>query len=275
MDLELRNKTALVTGGTKGLGLACARVLLQEGVRVAIVSRSRDNLAAARRALAAEGLEAVGFDADLSDPAQAAGAVERVEAALGPLDILVNSAGAARRKHAADLDAAAWTAAMQAKFFPYVNVQDEVLRRMLQRARAAGQDGSAAPARQIGAVINIVGMGGKYPGENHVSGGAANAALLLGTIGLAQYYARFGIRINAVNPGVTVTDRIAQTLAFEAQRQGIDVPEARRRGEAATPLRRYGEPGEIADVVAFLVSGRASYVVGALVPVDGGQKVGV
>ncbi|GAA5235188.1 SDR family oxidoreductase [Verticiella sediminum] len=272
MNLGLQHKNALVTGGSKGLGFACAHTLLREGARVAIVSRDPVNVADARRRLAADGFDTVGIVADLADEAAAEHAVAQAEQALGPLDILVNSAGAARRRPAEELDATAWREALGRKFFPYINVQEAVLRRMLTRARERGQDGACPPETQIGAVVNIVGMGGKFPSESHISGSAANAALLLSTVGLARYYARFGIRINAVNPGVTVTDRTAQTLEHEARIQGVDVDEARRRGEAAAPLRRYGQPGEIADVVAFLASSRASYMVGALVPVDGGQK---
>jgi NAD(P)-dependent dehydrogenase (short-subunit alcohol dehydrogenase family) len=147
-----------------------------------------------------------------------------------------------------------------------------VLKRLRARAAALGQTGERPPERQVGAIVNIVGTGGKIPNESHISGGAANAALLLSTIGLAQYYARFGIRINAVNPGVTLTRRFEQTLAYEADRLGISREEARRKGELLTPLRRYGQADEVADVVAFVASERASYVVGALIPVDGGQK---
>ncbi|MBS7780528.1 SDR family NAD(P)-dependent oxidoreductase [Acidovorax sp. CCYZU-2555] len=273
MDLKLKNKVVLVTGGSQGLGLASARSLLAEGARVALVARHAGRLAQAVAQLAEEGWKDVkAFAADLGTPQEAERVVAEVEQALGPIDVLINSAGAARRRAPSELDAAAWSEAISAKFLPYIHAQDAVLRRFGERARAAGQTGETAPQREIGAIVNIVGTGGKVPSEPHIAGGAANAALLLATIGLAQYHARFGIRINAVNPGVTETGRIAQTLQSQAQRLGVSVAQARALGESALPLRRYGQAAEVADVVAFVASERASYMVGALVSVDGGQK---
>lgn len=270
MDLRLKDKVVLVTGGSKGLGLATAKAFIAEGAHVAIASRSEENIARARELLATEGARLSGFVGNLSQAEEAERIVEHTERELGPIDILVNSAGAAKRRPAEELDAAAWQAAIDAKFYPYVHAQDAVLRRM--RARASG---ASAPGQQTGAVVNIIGVGGRIPSESHIAGGAANAALLLSTLGLAQYYARYGIRINAVNPGLTLTGRIEQAIASEALRRGISKEEAFARGEAEAPLRRYGRAEEIADVVVFLASERASYVVGALVSVDGGQKVAI
>lgn len=273
MDLKLHNKVVLVTGGSQGLGLASARVLLAEGARVALAARDIGRLQEAAAQLASEGWSGVHVVAgDLAIAEEAERVVADTERALGPIDVLVNSAGDARRRPPSELDSAAWQGAINAKFLPYVNTQDAVLRRLRERARAAGQTGEQAPAREIGAIVNIVGVGGKVPSEQHIAGGAANAALLLATIGLAQYHARLGIRINAVNPGTTLTGRIEQTLKYEAQRLGVSVEEARLRSEASLPLRRYGHADEVADVVAFVASARAGYMVGALVSVDGGQK---
>ncbi|MGQ4274651.1 SDR family oxidoreductase [Terrihabitans sp. B22-R8] len=268
MDLGLHQKNVLITGGSKGLGLAAARAFAAEGARVAILSRSADNLAKAQAELSAEGFAVETVVADLADPAAATRAVDEAEARLGPLDILINSAGAAKRTPAELLDAAAWRAGLEAKFFPYIHVQDAVLKRFRSRAET---DGTTPPLRQIGAIVNIVGTGGRVPADNHLPGGSSNAALLLSTLGLAGYYARYGIRINAINPGITLTGRVEQGLALDIQRLGISREEALARGQAQTPLRRYGEPEEIANVALFLASEKASYVVGALVSVDGGQ----
>ncbi|SMH61370.1 SDR family NAD(P)-dependent oxidoreductase [Azospirillum agricola] len=274
MDLALAGKVVLVTGGSKGLGLAAARAFAREGSRVVIASRSPENLAAAQAALAADGLEVATVAADFADAAEAAGAVAEAERPFGPVEVLINSAGAATRTPAEELDAAAWKAGLDAKFFPYIHAQDAVLKSFRRRAGAdARTETRLPPSRQIGAIVNIVGTGGRIPSGTHLPGGSANAALLLSTLGLAREYAPYGIRINAINPGFTLTDRIEQNLALEAKRLGIGRDEALAAGAAATPLRRYGEAHEIAEVALFLASERASYVVGALVAVDGGQSL--
>lgn len=272
MNLQLKDKTVLVTGGTKGLGFAVARHFLQEGARVAIASRSGENVERATSLLRDEGHVVVGLVADFNDADAAQAAIELAEKELDGLDILINSAGAAKRCAPEDIHSQTWRNALDQKFFPYANAQDATLRRMLKRSRDLGNDGSSPVAQEVGSIVNIVGMGGHNPSESHIAGSTANAALLLSTVGLARYYARFGIRINAVNPGVTTTDRIHQALEHEARVQGITPEQACERGARQAPARRYGTPDEIAAVVTFLASPRASYVIGALVPVDGAQK---
>lgn len=267
MELGLAGKVVLVTGGSKGIGLAVARAFLREGARVGIVSRDTKNLEQARLALADDGPGVAVARADLSNSEEAQDAVAQIVRQLGPIDILVNSAGAARRNPPESLDSAAWHAAMDAKYYTYIHAQDAVLKRWV----ALAGNGDAAPTRQNGAVVNIIGTGARAPHPSHLAGGAANAALLLSTLGLGQYYARYGIRLNAVNPGYTLTDRIDHTIGHEARRLGVTPEEALSQLSAGLPLRRFGRPEEIADVVLFLASERASYVVGAYISVDGGQ----
>jgi NAD(P)-dependent dehydrogenase (short-subunit alcohol dehydrogenase family) len=262
MDLGLGNKVVLVTGGSKGIGLACARAFAMEGAKVAIVSRDPANLARAREELANAGLHVHLTRADLHEPHSAADVVEDVSTAVGPIDILINSAGAARRYDPELLDADAFKATMEAKFFPYIYPQQEVLRRMVERVKSGATD-------EPGTIVNIIGMGGKSPSDIHIAGGAANAALMLATVGLAHYHARYGIRINAINPGQTLTERIQEALQLEAGREGIDEAEMLARSQAKVPLGRYAKPEEVADVALFLASRRASYVTGALIPMDG------
>ncbi|QNB06702.1 SDR family oxidoreductase [Herbaspirillum frisingense] len=266
MSKELQGRVALITGGSKGIGLAVARRFAQEGARVGIVSRSPENVEAARRSLGAEGLEVYGVAADLLDADASQAAVQTLEEALGPIDILVNSAGAAKRHEPENLTPALWQQTFDAKFYPSLHVQHFVLQRLAARA------GQRAGNEEIGAIVNIIGTGGKQPTSTHLAGGAANAALMLATVGLAAHYATLGIRINGINPGFTLTGRIEQALQLESERRGISREQALAEGQAAIPLGRYGRPEEVAEVALFLASARASYVVGAIIPVHGGAN---
>jgi NAD(P)-dependent dehydrogenase (short-subunit alcohol dehydrogenase family) len=250
MDLGLANRKALVTGGSKGIGLACAQAFLAEGARVAIVSRSQANLDAARRIL-----DCRCFAADLTDAAAAAAMVERVEQEFGALDVLVNSAGAARRTDAAELTPAAWHAGMDAKYFSYIHVIDPVVKRMAARGR--------------GAIVNIIGSGGKLPSDIHLPGGAANAALMLATAGLAHAYAAQGVRVVGINPGLTRTERVSEGMKAEARRAGISEEEALARAMRRLPLGRLAEAAEIADIAVFAASERGRFLTGANISADG------
>lgn len=255
MDLGLADSVVIVTGGSKGIGLACARAFLDEGARVAIVSRSQANLAAACAELGADPDRLVAVECDLVDPEAARRMAAAVEARLGAPGVLVNSAGAARRYAPEQLDPSAYRQAMDAKYFTYVHAIDAVIGGMAERGR--------------GSIVNVIGMGGKVAGVMHVAGGSANAALMLTTTGLAAAYAPHGVRVNAINPGLTATTRVEEGLRVESQATGRSRDELLARATARIPLGRLAEPHEVAAVAAFLASERASYVTGALIPMDG------
>jgi len=266
VHLKLNGKVTVVTGGSKGIGLAVANAFAAEGAFVAIIARDPQGLEQARAQLQASGHNVATYSVDLSDPDATEQIIERIESDIGPIDILINSAGAARRYDPDTLDASKWRAAMDAKFFPYIHVQDAVLARM--RVRAANRPAGT----NNGIVVNIIGNGGKRPTSTHLAGGSANAALMLSTVGLAAHYARYGIRINGINPGPTFTQRVEQALTLDAKRQNLSREQALAENQARIPLGRYGKAEEIADVALFLASPRSAYVVGAIIPVDGGMS---
>ena len=255
MDLGLESVVAVVTGASKGIGLACVRALAREGARVVGISRSEANLVQAREALAADGVTLATYSADMSDGAAAAAVLDRIEREVGPIDVLVNSAGAARRYALDELGPEAFRQAMDAKYFSTVHAMEPVARRMSARGR--------------GAIVNIVGQGGRHASVTHIAGGAANAALMLATVGFAQAYADKGVRVNAINPGLTRTSRVQEGLKVAARATGRSTEELLAAQTARIPVGRMAEPEEIAEMAVFLASPRASYVSGAIVPMDG------
>ena len=254
MELGLKDRAVLITGGSKGIGLACAQAFLDEGARVAIVSRDRGNLDKAAAQLGKVTL----ITADLSRADEAGRMAREAQATLGPIDVLVNSAGAAKRYPPDELNAQSWHAAMDAKYFTYIHAMDAIMPSMRSRKR--------------GNVVNIIGAGGKVASSIHLPGGAANSALMLASVGLAAVYGKFGVRVNAINPGATITDRIREALELEAKAKGSTVERVLEEGQARVPLGRYADPKDVASVTLFLASDQASYVTGAVIPMDGGSN---
>ena len=259
MDLQLNNLHVLITGGSKGIGLACAQGFMREGARVSLVSRSAAHLDAALAQLSGEFADATSrvalCMADLRDSAQAAQALHAAEQRFGAVDVLVNSAGAAKRTPPDELNAQAWHDAMDAKFFTTIHMLDIVVKQM--------------GARGKGAIVNIVGAGGKTASPVHMPGGAANAALMLVSAGMAAAYGPRGVRVNAVNPGATHTGRLAQGLEAAAKLANTSVDAALANMTKNVPLGRLAQPDEIANAVLFLASPRASYVTGVVMTMDG------
>jgi len=144
---------------------------------------------------------------------------------------------------------------MDAKFFTYINAIDPTVKRMAARGR--------------GVIVNIIGSGGKIAAATHLAGGAANAALMLATAGLANAYAARGLRVLGVNPGLTLTDRVADGLKAEAKLHGVTEAQALQRSIDRIALGRLAAPEEVASIVVFAASPRASYLTGAVITMDG------
>ncbi|MDX2969648.1 SDR family oxidoreductase [Kribbella solani] len=252
MDLQLSGKTAVVTGASKGIGLACVRALVREGATVTGISRNPTNLAKARQELSFE-VEAV----DLTDADATKAAFDRI----GVPDILINCAGAARRTPVNDLDNAALHAAMDAKYFTYMHATEAVIRGMA--------------ARGSGAVVNVVGQGGRAANPLHIGGGAANAALMLASAGYAKAYAGQGVRVNVINPGTTRTARVDEGLEAAVKATGRPKEELLADLVREIPMGRVGEPDEVANVAVFLASPMASYVTASIITMDGATTAGI
>jgi NAD(P)-dependent dehydrogenase (short-subunit alcohol dehydrogenase family) len=221
-----------------------------------IVSRAKENLDAASRALAEDGVTVTALSANLSDGAEAERVVNEAGAQAGPIAVLVNSAGGAQRVTPQELSPDKWRTAMDAKFFTYMNAMDYVLPKMV--------------ARKSGVVVNIIGTGGKLASPIHLPGGAANAALMLASAGLAAAWGSSGIRLNVINPGATLTGRVQMSLGAQSRLTGKPPEELQRLNEQRIPLGRYASPEEVADAALFLASARASYITGASLTMDGG-----
>lgn len=260
MNLHLQNLHVLITGGSKGIGLACARLFLEEGARVTLVSRDQANLNSAKESLGRTASiwndQIRTLSADLQDPSEAQNMVDEVQNVFGPVDVLVNCAGAARRTPPDELTAQVWLDAMKAKYLTYIHVMDPLIKQMAQRGN--------------GVIVNVVGMGGKVASAIHLPGGSANAALMLANVGLANAYARKGVRVNVVNPGLTLTERLQEGLMADAKVKKMSIEDALKTANDRLPLGRIAEPEEIANAVVFLASSRASYINGAVLSMDGG-----
>ncbi|AZG08215.1 SDR family oxidoreductase [Pigmentiphaga sp. H8] len=258
MDLQLEGKHVFITGGAGGIGFACAQEFRNEGCRLTLAGREQPQLDKARQALGADEREVATLLVELSDPADALRAINQAEAALGPIDVLINAAGAARQIPFAELEPNDWRAALDAKFMTYINVIDPLIKRMAERGS--------------GSIVNIIGLGGKLPITTHLTGGAANAALMLATAGLAMAYAPQGVRVNGINPAKTETDRVAQNAIAQARQNNISVDEVLAKARKSAPIGRLATPQDIAAAATFLASPRSAYISGTILTVDGATR---
>ena len=262
MDLELRDKTALVTGGSKGIRRAVAHALAAEGARVAICSRDASTLGRAAEEIGrATGARVEALPGDLSERTEvsriAALALER----LGRLDVLVNNAGVIKGGDFLATPDEEWTNGWSLKLLGYIRMAREVLPHM---QRQGG-----------GRIINVVGAAARNPAVTYMMGGAANAALINFTKALADLGARSQVLVTAVSPGPVKTERWDSLMAQQAKaaNQSVDIYVKERSQEF--PLGHIALPEEVADVVCLLASARASYLTGITITVDGGLTRGV
>jgi len=253
MDLQLKDKVAIVTGASKGIGRAIADTLANEGMNVVVAARSRAELEAVA---APHGARCLVHVADLREPDAPAGMVAAAVERFGALDLLVNNAGATRRGDFLTFPDADWTDGFALKFFG-----------AMRACRAAWPHLQASG----GAIVNIIGVGGRTGAAEFGIGGAVNAALMNFTKVMADRGVKDGVRVNAVNPGGIATERLMTRVRLFASEQQMEVEAAESQLARALGVARFGQPEEIARLVAFLGSPAAAYCQGAIVDADGGQ----
>jgi NAD(P)-dependent dehydrogenase (short-subunit alcohol dehydrogenase family) len=251
MDLGLKGRRVLITGGSKGIGLACATRFAAEGCALHLVARDPGRLEAARASIRARHpVEVTVHPADLRDGQ----AVKRVAAAAGAVDVLVNNAGDIPGGSVLDIDETTWRHAWDLKLLGYVNMTREVLAGMKAR-HDRGQGG--------GVIVNVIGMAGEKPSYEYICGAVANAGLAAFTKGLGGKTPEFGVRVVAVHPPATRTDRIMGLARSVAKQKYGDESRADDVLKNGT-LGRVIEPEQVADTVAFLASDRAGQLSGVV-----------
>jgi 3-oxoacyl-[acyl-carrier protein] reductase len=259
MDLQLSNKTALVTGGSAGIGKGIALCLAREGVDVAICSRRKDALEAAAAEIAEQtGRKIVAIPADLTKDADARNFIEKGHAALGRVDIMVNNAGSSPGGVIEHLSEEDWAQSLQLKFMGYVRCLRYVLPIMVRQGG--------------GRVVNLIGNDGVKPSYWEIAPGAANAAGQNLTMSLAGQYGRHGISFCAVNPGPVRTERWDGLVKAMSRDMKIGYDEANTLAPSSIPMGRIAEVEEVAALVTMLASPLMHMVNGTQIEIDGGQE---
>ncbi len=257
MDLGLKGKVAIVTGASRGIGRAIAHELAKAGCDVVLAARD----AGALESLAVEirnglGRRALVQAADLREPDAASRVVRACTAEFGSLDVVVNNAGATKRGNFFELTDADFQDGFALKFYSTVRF-----------TRAAWPHLKA----RSGAIVNIIGVGGRAGSAEFTIGGSVNAALLNFTQAMADRGVEDGVRVNGINPGWIETDRLKTRLLARAKAEGLSEEDIRHHSLAELGVKRFGKPDEIAELACFLASGAAAYINGALIDIDGGE----
>jgi NAD(P)-dependent dehydrogenase (short-subunit alcohol dehydrogenase family) len=254
-NADLQPKTAIVTGGNRGIGRAIALRLARDGAGVVLCARDRDALDDTVKNIERLGGVAVAVAVDLRLPDSASQVVDRALAEFGRIDILINNAGATKRGDFEKLTEEDWADGFALKFFGAVRLTRSAWPHLRQHS---------------GSVVNIAGVGGRTPGPQFAVGGSVNAALLSFTKALADVGVDDGVQVNAINPGPVRTERLDRRLAAEAAGKGIDVATAAEEFVRDAKINRFGDPEDIANLVSFVVSPGGRLLQGSIIDMDGG-----
>jgi 3-oxoacyl-[acyl-carrier protein] reductase len=252
---SFEGKTIIVTGGSRGIGRAIALRLAREGGKLVLAARDREALAKVVAEIEAGG-SATSFAADLRLPDSPAALVDAALKAYGAIDIVVNNAGATRRGDFLTLTDADWMDGFALKFFGAVRLTRAAWPHLKQSR---------------GSVLNIIGVGGRTPGPEFTIGGSVNGACMSFTKGLADIGIRDGVQVNAINPGSVRTERLRTLLESQAADLGGDIDAAIQQHVRKSNVVRLGEPEDVANLAAFILSPQSRLLQGALIDLDGGQ----
>ncbi|RVU33988.1 SDR family NAD(P)-dependent oxidoreductase [Hwanghaeella grinnelliae] len=260
-DKILTGKTAVVTGGSKGIGRAIAERLAADGCNVFLMARSADALKQAAQDIgASHGVDTAWHAADLKS---LSGCEEAASAALdrfGEVDILVNCAGDTKAGAFPDQPDDEWMAGFDLKFHGAVRLT-RLLWPALRKAK--------------GTIVNVGGAAAYTPGAGFMVGGAVNAALAHFTKSLSKQGLKDDVNVNIVHPGMTVSDRMQTLLEHQASVEGISIEEAKERNVSGAGIRRLGQPEDVANAVAFLCSPASRHIQGVQIAIDGGATGGM
>ena len=260
MDLRLKGKVVLVTAASRGLGAASARRFAEEGARVAITARNGDKLTAVAQAISKDtGAEVLPIVGDVTKPDDVERMVQSTIDRWGRLDVLITNAGGPAAGKFLDLKIEQWDAAVQVSLMSVVRLCYAALPHMLKN-----------DPPQRGTIVAITSLSVKQPVENLLLSNSVRMAVIGLLKTLASELGPQGIRVNAIAPGWTRTERVLEIMESRTKANGTTPEEELKKQAAAIPFGRVGEPDEFADALVWLASPRASYVHGIVLPVDGG-----
>jgi NAD(P)-dependent dehydrogenase (short-subunit alcohol dehydrogenase family) len=255
MNLNLKDKSVLITGGSKGIGLSIAETFLGEGARVVITSRDSTNLTNALTHLIASGFKADHIQTIALDLSESS-ACTQLHQKFPDVDILVNNAGAIPGGNIFEIDEQKWRTSWELKVFGYINLTRLYLKNMQQRKQ--------------GVICNIIGMAGVAPRYEYICGAAANSALIAFTQGIGGASVRSGVRVFGINPSPTKSERM-QTMLKKTATDKLGDPSRWMELTTTMPFGRMAEPYEIANLAALGCSELCGYLSGTVINVDGGQ----